>query len=76
MVSVGGVVMSEEEYKQKYSSLNRIAELATKYGFKVIEGETAFSIDFICQIMNKMDNIIDKKASDSICTSQNTLKSD
>lgn len=77
MVFAYGEIMTEEEYKQKFGSLNRIAELAEKYGFEVIEGETAFSIDFICKVMDKMDSIIEeKKASDYICTSQNTLKSD
>ena len=61
MVSAYGQIMKEEEYEQKYGSLNRIAELAEKYGFKVVEGETAFSIDFICKVMGKMDRIIEEK---------------
>lgn len=60
-VTAYGMVMTEEEYYQRYGDLIKIAEYAKKYGFEVIEGETAFSIGFIAQIMDRMEEEIQKK---------------
>ncbi|MCR5754203.1 MAG: hypothetical protein K6G30_05220 [Acetatifactor sp.] len=59
-VTAYGMVMTEEEYHQRYGSLIKIAEYAKKYGFEVIEGETAFSVGFIVQIMDRMEEEIQK----------------
>lgn len=61
LVKAYGMLIPEEEYEERFGSVDRVVELSRKYGIEVVEGETALDFDFIRRVMDKMDSIIESK---------------